>query len=275
MNKIEKTFNKTKNVLFADPKQLLKREIHLVNQPFYFSGTNGKAVLMIHGWTTTPYELRRLGKFLNENGYTAYGPMLTGHGTVPKDLENIKWSQWLIDVKAAYKKLKTEHPRVYVVGTSLGSNLAIMLASEYRDISALVLMATPYKIKFESIAVFLAKINRIFKEYNKKFYPPMPGALTTLTRAIAYDSYPTDSVLETFKLIKNSRRRLAKITQPVLLMQSTSDHVASRRSPELIYKKIKSKVKIKKYIKRAYHTFISDVKNKKVFEEILQFLNKN
>ena len=97
--KIKKIFNTAKSVIFFDPGTLFKEERHLLNEPFYLESPSvGKAVLLIHGWSTTPYEVRRLGIYLNENGYTVYGPMLSGHGTVPKDLEEMAWTVWLADV---------------------------------------------------------------------------------------------------------------------------------------------------------------------------------
>ena len=108
VNKLLKSF---KSILFADPQLLYKEERHLWNQSFYFPGTNGKGVLLIHGWTSTPYEIRRLGQFLNEAGYTVYGPQLRGHGTVPKNLENVKWSEWLEEARVGYRKLKKECDR--------------------------------------------------------------------------------------------------------------------------------------------------------------------
>jgi carboxylesterase len=268
-------YKKVKGVLFADPELLYKEERQLINQPFQFSGTNGKAVLLIHGWTAVPYEVRRLGQYLNENGYTVSGPMLTGHGTVPEDLENVKWQEWLNDIRFHYHELKKNHRKVYVVGTSIGSNLAILLAEEYPEISGLVLMAMPYGVKFEKVTIFLARLVSLFKKYNRKFYPPTFGLATTITRLIAYKSYPIKSALETFQLIKRARKNLSFIKQPCLIMQSTSDHVVSRNSCEKIYANIGSTVKQKKYIKRAYHTFISDIKNENVFEDILNFIEKN
>jgi esterase/lipase len=44
---------------------------------------------------------------------------------------------------------------------------------------------------------------------------------------------------------------------------------------EKIYSSIGSKVKKKEYISKAYHTFISDIKNEYIFEDILNFLNEN
>jgi carboxylesterase len=275
VNQIGKIYKKTKSVLFADPSLLYEEEKYLVNQPFNFPGNNKRAVLLIHGWTTVPYELRRLGKYLNEGGYTVNAPMLRGHGTVPKDLEDVKWTDWLEDLKKDYEKLKNSHEKVYIAGTSMGANLAVMLAMEYPEIAGLILMAMPYKMKAEKISYFVAKIMKRFGKYHRKIYPPTFGVSTTLTRLISYQTYPIDSAFETFNLVKKSREAVSLIVQPCFLLQSSSDHVISKKSMESIYNLIGSKVKKKKYINQAYHTFISDIKNKHVFEEILEFLNEN
>ena len=35
------------------------------------------------------------------------------------------------------------------------------------------------------------------------------------------------------------------------------------------------KIKKKEYVPRAYHTFISDIKNEHVFQDILEFIEEN
>lgn len=268
-------YNKIKGVLSVDPQLLYKEDTSLLNKPFYFPGTNGKAVLLIHGWTSVPYEVRRLGKYLNENGYTVSGPLLRGHGTTPRDLENVGWADWLCDVTRAYEELAKNHQKIYVAGTSMGANLTAMLAKNKNNISGIILMAMPYKIKLEKISAFIASIIRWFKKYNKKFYPPTFGASSSITRMISYQTYPINSALEIYKLIKISRKELPKVNQPCLILQSNSDHIVTKKSLEKIYEKIGSKVKEKKYVNRAYHTFISDIKNEHVFEDILKFIEKN
>jgi carboxylesterase len=272
---VKKLYKKVKSIIFADPDLLFKEERHLVNQPFYFKGGNGKAVLLIHGWTSTPYEVRRLGAYLNENGYTVYGPMLRGHGTVPRDLEDVKWTDWLTDVSVAYDKLKSNHEKIYVAGTSIGGSLAVILAKKKPEMSGLILMAMPYKLKFEPLVMMFSKMLGIFKKYNKKYYPPTFGVSTTITRIISYQTYPIASVYETFELVRVARKKLYEVKQPCFIIQSKSDHIISKSSLEKIYAGIGSKMKQKKYIKRAYHTFISDIKNESVFEEILIFLSEN
>ncbi len=265
-----------KSVLFADPKLLYKEERHLVSSPFFFEGSNKKGVLLVHGWTSTPYEVRRLGKYLNENGYTVSGIQLTGHGTVPKDIEDINWSTWVEDIRKGYEKLASSCDKVYIAGTSIGANLAMMLAKENSELSGLVLMATPYRIRQERLVTFFAKVLLAAGvRYRKKFYPPTFGLSSTITRLISYQTYPIKSALETFKLIQEARKNLEKITQPVFLLQSTHDHIVGKKSMENIFNGVGSKIKQKLYIEKAYHTFISDIKNEHIFEDILRFVDEN
>ena len=273
--KIAKFINKAKSIIFADPKLIFEDEKSLVKEPFYFQGNNGKGVLLVHGWTSTAYEVRRLGKYLNEEGFTVSGPMLRGHGTQPEDLENVTYQDWLADLLKAYDELEKECEKVYIGGTSIGASLAILLALQRPQTKGLVLMATPYKIKLESLLEMWGKLILPFKKYNRKFYPPTFGAATTITRVIAYQKYSTKSALEVIKLVKAAREKFAEIKQPCFLIQSKQDHVVSHGSMDRIYEKISSGIKKKKYINRAYHTFISDIKNEHVFEEISDFLKEN
>ncbi|NTW26781.1 MAG: alpha/beta fold hydrolase [Candidatus Moranbacteria bacterium] len=273
---VGKAAGKAKSVLFADPRMLYEEERQFLNQPFFFAGQNGKGVLLVHGWTSTPYELRRLGKYLNENGYTVLGIQLTGHGTVPKDIEDVKWSVWMNDIKNGYAQLKKTCDKVYIGGTSIGAVLTMMMAKENPEIAGIILMATPYKIRQEKLVTTAAKIAILFgQKYRKKFYPPTFGISSTITRLISYQTYPIKSALETFDLIKETRKNLDKIMQPCLLMQSTHDHVVEKNSMENIYNEIGSEIKKKIYIEKAYHTFISDIKNEHIFMDILEFLDGN
>jgi len=272
---VKEIYQKTKEIIFVNPRKLLDEEIALVNKPFFFKGGKEAAVLMIHGWTSTAYELRRLGLFLNLHGYTVSIPMLKGHGTVPKDLEDVKWEDWFNQIDQEYCKLRKEYTKVYVVGTSIGSNLAMLLAQKHSNIPALILMATPFKLKFEKLTVLFAQLMGKLKKYNNKYYPPTFGSRHTITRLIAYQSYPIKSALEVFNLIQTSREVVSLVQSPVFVLQSLSDHIATKHSLRDLYNSLGSKVKKKKYIKRAYHTFISDIRNENVFQEILEFIQKN
>ncbi len=272
---VKRIYQKVKSILFADPKILYEEDRGVLREPFCFPGDKRKAVLLIHGWTSVPYEFRRLGRYLNENGYTVSSPLLRGHGTVSKDLENVHWEDWLCDATKAYEELAKNHEEIYVAGTSLGANLTVMLAKNKPKISGIVLMAMPYAVRFERLGKAVLRFVNIFIKYGWKFYPPFFGSPHLVTRMISYRKYPIKSVLEVADLIKISRREISKVTQPCFVMQSNRDIIIPGNSLEKIYEKISSKVKEKKYISKAYHTFISDIKNEHIFQDILEFIEKN
>ena len=272
---VKKILQSLKSILFIDPELIFAEEKEFIRQPFYFKGTNGKGILLIHGWTSTAYEVRHLGKYLNGSGFTVSGPMLRGHGTNPEELENVKWQEWLEDLSKSIDELKKDCDQIYIGGTSIGANLAILLASNNPEIKGLILMATPYKIKLEKILRVWGKIISLFKRYNRKYYPPTFGAATTITRLISYQKYSIKSALEIGKLVESAREKIPEIKVPCFLVQSRQDHIVSYKSMDKIYERLGSKVKKKKYISRAYHTFISDIKNEHVFEDILNFLKEN
>lgn len=262
--------------LYEDPKAVFEGEKHLAKEAFLFEGTNGKGVLLVHGWTSTPYEVRRLGAFLHKKGYTVYGLLLRGHGTDPGELENFGWNHWIEDIEKGYKILSERCNKVYIAGTSIGAALTIILAKKIPQISGLILMATPFKMRLEFFMSLFAHLFLLFgKTYYKKFYPPSFGSSGMVTRLVSYQTFPVKSVLDAIKITREARRNIQSVIQPCLVMQSTHDHIVTADSLECIYGKISSKIKKKKYIEKAYHTFVADIKNEHVFLDILDFLENN
>ena len=55
----------------------LKSEI---DRGLFLEGSNGAAVILIHGLTGTPQEMKFLAQFLNQKGYSVSCPRLANHG---------------------------------------------------------------------------------------------------------------------------------------------------------------------------------------------------
>ncbi len=256
-------------------EDLLKDE-KILNKGFFFQGNNGKAVILIHGWSSTPYTIRKLGEYLNKKGYTVIGPRLTGHGTSPDDLEGVVWQDWLDNLDGVYKNITQRYDKVFVAGTSLGGNLAILLAEKYPKIKGLILLATPYKTKSKiktTILIKLIKLSGI--KYLNKYYPAKVKTLgTAITPMVSYQRYPVKSVEELMKGVSASIKIMQNIKQPCFIIQSKDDHMINLDSAEKIYNRIASKIKKKKYLQNTYHSFISDVNNQYVFKDIYNFMEQ-
>ena len=67
-------------------------------EPVFREG-NKTGVLLLHGFTGSPYEMKELGAHLEEKGYTVSIPLLKGHGTTPGDLIGCNWYDWFEDSK--------------------------------------------------------------------------------------------------------------------------------------------------------------------------------
>ncbi len=261
------------------PEGMLQRyheDIHLINKSFHLKGENNDVcVMLIHGWTSTPYEMRVLGEQLNAEGIAVDAPLLSGHGSRPEDLECVTCEQWATDVQKAFQRLKKQYKKVYVGGMSMGGNLALHVAKNEPSVSGLILMSTPYKMRFEKLGIVAAHLTKRFVSYKKKFYPRGIQAQPSITQLISYQRYPISSAFEAYATIKNSLDNIELITQPVFLIQPEHDHLVSRDSIRKIFKKIGSQKKEMRLVKKASHNFMGNGKHRDVFESVVHFVKNN
>jgi carboxylesterase len=122
--------------------------------PFRFDPPRGAGcdpqhgVLLIHGFTGTPFEMRVAGEALAARGLVAVGPLLAGHGAGWAELGATGWRDWLASADRAFVDLRDELAprggRVAVVGLSLGGLLTLELARQRRDeIAAIAVLSAP------------------------------------------------------------------------------------------------------------------------------------
>ncbi|MEN8252142.1 MAG: alpha/beta fold hydrolase [Patescibacteria group bacterium] len=250
-------------------------DVNIINRSFHMKGACDTCVILVHGWTSTPYEMRVLGEKLNSQGLAVDAPLLSGHGTKPEHLENISWEQWVDDVEKAYNRVKKQYKKVYIGGMSVGGTLSALVAEKNPDLDGLILMGTPYKMKHEKVGfVTVSTVNK-FKKYKKKYYPKFTDAQPSITQLISYQRYPITSALEAFKAIKNSHNSFEKITQPTFLIQAEKDHLVAKNSIYQIYKKINSQKKEMCVLQNASHNFMGNNEYGNVFDNVISFVNKN
>ncbi|MBN1329122.1 MAG: alpha/beta fold hydrolase [Candidatus Heimdallarchaeota archaeon] len=208
-------------------------------EPYHLKG-NGPSILLIHGLSASPTELRPIGEFLHSKGFDVHSMLLPGHGTSPEDLRTKKRKDWWIGVKEAFESIENCE---YVLGFSLGALLASRLAVEYSNrLKGLILISTFMKVRprIISILAFLFPILKLFKPYFNK----EPGTEEYFKKhnLISYLKYPTVTIYEGLKLSKYTKRRIIpKITIPTLIVQGLKDDRVVASSYKTILKLIKAK----------------------------------
>jgi carboxylesterase len=97
-------------------------------------------VLLIHGTTGSPEDLRGMARFLHEGGFNTYCMRLPGHGLPEGNEGAASWEACVDEVLHRYRVLSDCCKNVYVVGYSFGAALALQLDLSPRP-RALVLIA--------------------------------------------------------------------------------------------------------------------------------------
>jgi len=238
---------------------------------FYKRGKIG--VLMLHGFSSSPAEFRRLAKKLAENNITCYCPLMPGHGTSPERMTMIKWYQWQDFLNNQLKVMEENCNKIFLVGNSLGGNYAINMANKSDKIKGIVLMATPIYVRGGRFSKMVFAILRSIKLFQKKISPTVDGK-TTYDRTYAYDVLPLKSVKEAFKVMKVSQNELKNVKSPVLIMQSADDYTLPKSNAMYIYNNIGSKKKKITYINLKQHVFLVYV-HEKVFQDTYGFIKAN
>ncbi len=70
---------------------------HPENYPFLLTPThsNQQGILLVHGFTATPREMRTLAEYLLKRNFTVLAIRLPGHGTTPEELASCQFEDWL------------------------------------------------------------------------------------------------------------------------------------------------------------------------------------
>jgi carboxylesterase len=207
-------------------------------EPFFWvAGEPG--CLLVHGFTSTPYEMRHLGERLRAAGYTVSAVRLAGHGTRPEDLERTTRRDWYRSARDGLEEIAARCETRVVVGSSLGALLALRLAEQRaREVDALVLLAVPLELanRRTDLARLLAPFAPLLPR-RLRFLPKGESDIADdAARGVhpAYREMPLRAVAQLVALRDEVRGRLGRVRQPTLVLHGAGDHTAPVENVELL-----------------------------------------
>jgi carboxylesterase len=245
-------------------------------EPFELAGT-GKAVLLLHGLTGTPSEMRYLGDYLHKAGYHVRAPLLPGHGTDIKDLNRTTWRDWFGRAEIDFLTLSAHFPKVFIAGISMGGLLCLeLMANKFGRVAGGAALATPMAFSDWKARCLLPVAGVTGLKY---LIPDLPKAVAdvALPGGRTHVCYERDSVVAAvsiLRLMKRVRTHLPMVEDPLLIMQSVNDTVVAPPSADIIYGGVSSAVKQKVMLERSYHTITVDVEKELVAKTVLEFFER-
>jgi carboxylesterase len=245
-------------------------------EPFFYPGSGKESVLMLHGYTSSPRDLRGLGQKLNGLGYTVSGILLPGHGTKPTDLDKVKWQEWYGAVVKEYERLKKSSSVVHTVGFSMGGALAMHLAANH-PVGRIALLSPFFKIAYNVWHVLpeewlVYTIGRLLRHLKKNHSGNCSDPIARQSH-IAYYHYALSSINESLELVKVVKEELGRIQNPLLIVHAKGDKTTSPTASRRIYSQVQSRIKRFVWLHRSNHIITVDYDKDIVFKEVLTFFS--
>lgn len=208
---------------------------HPENLPFLLTPEQPSqhGILLVHGFSSTPREMRALAEHLLTRNFTVLGIRLPGHGTSPEDLAKRKNEEWLAAAERGYQILRHLKLRVSAVGLSTGCLVLLQLSLRH-PIERQVLLS-PY-LRFKHPLAPLAGALSYFIPYQQR-------QIDDGERPFYYQRRPLKGIAQLNKLKNTVKKNLRRITTPTLVVAAKGDQTVDPDSAKELYERLASKDK--------------------------------
>ena len=228
-------------------------------------------VLLIHGYTGTPREMRRVGDYLHARGLTVSAPLLPGHGETLAIMNQHGWRDWVAGAERAYQELQHRCVQVVVAGISMGSLLTLELGARHPELAGICLYAPAlWSLRRK---ILLAPLLRHFVASTA------PPEVVDLEKRSAPESWrggfdrdPVPAAAELLQLQRRVRKTLSQVTVPALVIHSRGDRtIHPRCGPETVRGLRSSDIEVLE-LERSGHVVTAGCEWKKVAAVSHQFI---
>ena len=227
-------------------------------------------VLLCHGFTGSPQSLRPWAEYLAKHGLTVSLPLLPGHGTRWEDMQITGWQDWYAEVDRELRALRDRCAQVFVFGLSMGGALALRLAARHGEaVSGLVVVNPGNKV--HGVAARALPVARHVVRSVK-------GIVSDIAKEgsdeVGYDRVPlhaAHSLRNFFRLVDGD---LPQVTQPLLVLHSTQDHVVSPADSARVLSRVSSTDVTEILLEQSYHVATLDHDADRIFDESYAFISR-
>ena len=270
----------------------------LAKEGFFFKGDNGSTVILVHGLTGTPNEMKFLATFLNKKGYSVICPRLAKHGEPLKVLKYVKWQEFYKSVQDVFSDgLSDTTGPIFAAGLSMGALLALLLADDFPErIFGVTCLAptlfydgwnTPLSKYFMPLASTPLRYLFYFKEeppYGIKneiiqgrihrYYKDATLDDLENVAQYGYPYFPVTLLYQLQLLVKYITKKLPEMDFPVQLIQAKDDDMTSVKNSKFIYDSIKSETKEMVLLYNSYHVITADQERDTVADKMEDFFKR-
>ena len=229
-----------------------------------------RGVLLFHGWTGYPAEMRFLSEKLHAAGFTVSVPRLPGHGTCGDDFANSGARDWFRRAVDTYADLQGMCESVYVAGLSMGGLLTLYLSSLFTP--KRIALAAP-AVTNTNTFIILTPLVRLFiqKTWKKEFREETEDEDRKYFAREYWSWNWIAQAAEVRKMQRMVRGILSQVTAPCLTIVSKKDPTVPVMAGEIVERGISSVEKKKVVLEESPHVLVNGPEREFVAESITQW----
>jgi carboxylesterase len=268
------------------------------NDDIVLPGLLRRTVILVHGLTGTPNEMRYLAFYLNKEGYSVICPRLANHGQPLHILKRTTWEDLYGSLRRAFLEALETGDRIYVAGLSMSALFVLLLAEEFgpRLSGGICLSPTlffdgwnvpwynrllplasytplKYRLYFKESSPYGIKNMRMRGMVHRFYSKAKLNDVRDLSK-YGYAFFPVALFSQLKRLARKVTPLLGRIQTPMLLIHPRDDDTASLKNSRLIYDRISSTVKKLVVLTESYHVITADQERETVAREIKEFVDR-
>lgn len=254
-------------------------------------------VLLVHGITGSPAEMKPLVRKLTAQGFSVACPQLAGHCSSLRELKQTRWSDWYASLETAMEAMSEECDTLFVSGLSMGALLALKLAADHPDrIQGVATLSATFfydgwnvprlRQRFLLPLAIYTPIRFFWSYHEPAPYGIKDDRMRNVIAAVyqnenggmpekyGYSEFPGVTIRETFRLIKAVKRELAAIVSPLLIVHATEDDMASLKNASFLGAGVSSGQVETFYVDDTYHVLTLDKRKDDVAARVAEFFTR-
>jgi carboxylesterase len=233
-------------------------------------------VVAFHGFSGTLADVRPLLAPLAAAGYAIDGTLLPGHGTTADDLQDRTFDDWVAAARARLARALSTYGTAVAFGFSLGSLVAMQLASE-RPPGLEALVVASSALRLHPLAAAPLALARGLRLPLPDAYLVKPRAgdvvdRTAMDEIVCYDRNPLRAAQQVYLGGLRTRAVVSAIACPTLIVHGRRDRVCPWRNARWLARHIGSRDVTFRVFERSAHVLGCDGERDAVADEILRFV---
>jgi carboxylesterase len=234
-------------------------------EPFSFEG-GPAGILLVHGFTSNPASLRRLGEWLAARGHAVECPLLPGHGRRDwGELGRVRWQDWEAEAERALRELAARSRVVVMLALSFGAAVGLHLSARHPDLIRGIAVVNPY----------LRDRRLLVAPVLWPLIPPRPAVGNDINKPgedeLPSERIPVRGLGEVSKLFRIVARELPSVRQPLLVFNAPQDHVVPKGTAEWLLRRVGSERTELVELPNSYHVATLDHDAELIFERTHEF----